>query len=397
MRGGPTSTVRELLVRLVSTDKVETSERPDNPFGVESAVDIELTASYHDLRLTEVEDGREQEFVALAAAHAFETYAPLDARSKDLQGLGDLYNATDLAMTFYTSCRVALWEGAADEDSVYEARMASLERFFRALMARNFVRWSASTLEQCLAQLFGQQHASAMGSPENYFANADPADQLSEEVTSNPILFDLFSRLTVDEPHDLTCDGNLRNAFQHAVTHIAFETINSSHKEPLESFGPDVPPISPETMTRIINRVVSRYAGKLWPAVDVTNPLPGWLGIALQEYIQALMEITAYRANTGETALWVFDNILRVNQEELQGRFASLEDATVEDDGGSADDGLECKMKYLAVFEICSTPFATEADLERHMIEMHEVGPEDARDYVREASITLRQRNSCKS
>jgi len=138
MRGGTTSTLRDLLIRLAGVERVEASEYSDNHLDAEPAVDVELTAAYHGLGLTEVEDGREQDFTALAASHAFETLAGV--RSEDLQGLGDSYDLDILATAFYTSYRVALWEGTADEDAVWEARMASLRRFFVALKARNYLR-----------------------------------------------------------------------------------------------------------------------------------------------------------------------------------------------------------------------------------------------------------------
>lgn len=242
-----------------------------------------------------------------------------------------------------------------------------------------------------------------MDFPEKYFSNAEPTETTEPtdgDAACNPILFDLFSRLYVAEPFDDTRDRDLRNAFQHAVTHIAFETINSSRKEPLMTFGPKVRQISSEIVTRIINRVVGRYGAKLWPRQAAMGPLPEWLITALEEYISALLGISAEREHAGESALRVFDNVLGVNQDELQGGFASVEndgDGDGDGDGGPADDGLECILKEIAAFDSCLTTFATAADLERHLIDVHEVDPEDARESARDASVELKKKLARKS
>lgn len=248
----------------------------------------------------------------------------------------------------------------------------------------------------CLGWLIGQQNANALNFPESYFSNAKPTG----DTACNPILFDHFSHLTVAEPFDDTRNRYLRNAFKHAVTQIAFKTINTSHREPLNSFGPGISQVSPEIITRIIDQVVERYAGKLWPGMVGMDPLPAWLIAALQEYIHALMEIPTDREGTIEPTLWFFDNLLVLNQDELQGGLANedisgglVEDAaSVEDDGDVADDGLECVWKEMASFESCSTSFATAADLERHMIETHGYDLAFAREVVQEATITRKNR-----
>ena len=98
----------------------------------------------------------------------------------------------------------------------------------------------------------------------------------------------------------------------------------------------------------------------------------------------------------------VFDNMLRLNQDDIQAGIKNFDIAgdppdgvaIVDDDvdGEPADDGLECPLMELGEFESCLTPFATGVDLEHHMIGMHDYSREGARDTVREAEIALRER-----
>ena len=97
----------------------------------------------------------------------------------------------------------------------------------------------------------------------------------------------------------------------------------------------------------------------------------------------ALLRIPAERAQNDQSTR-VLDNILGLNQEELQAGIA-----IADDDGDEEDDGLECVLRAV---ESCSTTFATGADLEHHLIDIHDFGIGDARDTVREAEIALRAR-----
>jgi hypothetical protein len=247
MRGGTTATPRELLIRLVGVKRVDGT-------WVDYHAEAELIDAYRDLRLTKVEDGRMQDFIDLAAAHAFEHYAAFVGESANLQGLGDAYDPEELAGTFYTFIRITLWDGVEDADHEYDARFAGLRRFFEALRARNYTRSSANTPTEYLARLVD--------------TSAVPVD----EPGPNPILSVLFANLDVSvyQPPDRL----MRDGFQHAVTHIAFETINDLAKKPHRFFGPDVPRATPEVVTRITNAVVHRYAARLWPQVVERDPLP---------------------------------------------------------------------------------------------------------------------------
>jgi hypothetical protein len=375
MRGGTTATPRELLIRLIGTET--------------DFVEARLIDAHRDLYLTEVEEGRLEDFADLAAAHALDTYAALDNESADLQGLGDLYDVRYLAEMFLTFFRIAFWDGTDDETNVRNVRVAALERFFLALGARNYKRKSASTPREGLVRLVGLQIAKAVGFEQDFSSDANPPRERRGSTGDaagpidapgyNSILSDLFTRLTVHVQHR---DRYLRDGFQHAVTHIAFEIINATRERPLTTFGPhhssqDLPNI----ITPITNGVVARYAVRLWPQVVGMSPPPGWLTTALREYISALIEIPAEKAQNGETALRVLDNILGLNQEELQAGLASAD-----------NDGLECALREMAAFDACSTPFAAGADLWRHMTEDHGFSEEDARDAMREAEIALRTR-----
>jgi hypothetical protein len=299
---------------------------------------------------------------------------------------------------FYTSFRITLWEGSEDADDVYHARIADLRRFFFALQARNYTRNRESTPRDCLVRLVGLQTANAIEFPE-----VDPNEgggSVPETTGSNPILSALFANLDVSKklPHDRP----MEDGFQHAVTNIAFQTINASRSkvERLHThFGPDAPWVSPEKITRIIHGVVNRYAIKLWPKVVGVDPLPYWLLMALQEYILALIQIPAVRApRDEEDTMRVCDNILGLNQSEIQAGHPTANNGEDCDDGGDeADDGLECPLKDLGTSESCSTPFATALDLGRHMVEMHEFIEEDARDVVWEAEMALKERESRRS
>lgn len=395
-RGGTTCTMEELLARLVPPQRVKDSEYPDNPVDTELSFNTE--SAYRDLDLTEVEDGHLQDFSDLAAAHVFETHAWLDDFSGDLQYDDELYDPQLLATEFYISYRTSLWVGTADDDTVWNTRISNLFRFFLALRTHDYARLTTSIPRECLVRLIGLQNLQVQ------------EDSNAADSASNPILSELFLRLEISEPENQPRDPYLRNAFQHAATHIAFQTINATRKTPLDSFGSKAPQPSVETTARIIGQVRERYAVRLWPQFAEMDFLPEWLTEALQNYIWALTEIPAHRATRdGEDTLKVLDNILGLNQDELQGGFASAEarddgdladdiaSVDEDDDGDLTGDGLECELKDCGFFESCVTPFATEADLGHHLIEMHGFGPEDAMSSVREAGIGLKMRFARKS
>jgi hypothetical protein len=356
VRGGTHATPRELLIRLVGVERVEGiwTDHPMNP------VETEVADAYRDLHLTRGGFGRLQEFIDLAASHAFEYYARLYDGSADLQGFGDIYDPRELAGTFLTSFRIALWEGIADDGIVFATRIASLDRFFLALWNRNYMRRDAGTSREILVRLVG--------------------------AAFNPILTPLFLRLDVSESEDEPRDSYLMNTFQNAVTHLAFEVINARRREPITSFGSNIGQIDSRVITRIITRLRKRYAAKLWPQFASSGALLDYVIAALEEYIMASLKIPAERAQNDQSTR-VLDNILGLNQEELQAGIA-----IADDDGDEEDDGLECELRHLRADESCSTTFATAADLEHHLIDFHDFGMGDARDAVREAEIALRTR-----
>ena len=398
IKGGTTATLEELLFRLVGEEIMEASNHPSghhvDPWNNElvDTVETELTEAHRDLGLTEADDGRVQDFIDLAAAYVFEFYGSLDSESADLQDLGDLYNPGPLAKDFYTTFRIALWEGSEEADYVYDTRMAGLRRFFFALQARNYMREGSVSLRNCLVRLVGLKVANTIKLP-----------GFAQETTgSNPVLSALFVKLDVSQ--DLPHDRPMLDAFQNAVTNIAFQAINRPRREkehPHTRFGPNAPFVSPTNITSIIHQVVDRYATRLWPEVVGVHPLPYNLLMALETYIYALIQVPAERApRDGEDTMRVFDNMLGLNQDDIQAGIKNFDIAgdppdgvaIVDDDvdGEPADDGLECPLMELGEFESCLTPFATGVDLGHHMIGMH--GYEDARDAVREAEIALRER-----
>ena len=262
IRGGTHATPRELLIRLVGVERVEGTwtDHPMNP------VETEVADAYRDLYLTRGGVGRLQEFIDLAAAHAFEHYVRLDHESADLQGFGDIYDPRDLAGTFLTSFRIALWEGIADDESVFATRIADLERFFVALWNRNHMRRDAGTSREILVRLIG---ADAIEMLPGYLSDATPnerrdstgntnAAERTDVAASNPILSPLFLRLDISESEDEPRDSYLTNTFQNVVTHLAFEVINARRREPLTSFGANIRQIDPRVITRIITRLRKR-------------------------------------------------------------------------------------------------------------------------------------------
>jgi hypothetical protein len=398
MRGGTTATLRELLVGLVGAERVEAGEYPpghhvdrwiDYPA---DPVEAELIKAHRELWLTEVSEGRVHDFVELAAAYAFDRYAPLDNESVDLQSLGDLYNPDELAGEFYTSFRIAFWEGTEDADNVYEARMACLYRFFLALQARNYSRSRVGASRDCLVRLVGLQRA-------NDFTDVTPNEgggSAGETTGSNPTLSVLFANLDISE--DLPRDRPMFDGFQHAVTNIAFQTINASRRRNDPShifFGPGAAWVSPDNITRIIRRVVDRYATKLWPQVVGVDSLPYWLPKALETYIVALFKVPAMMApRNGEDTLRVFDNILDLNQGDLEEGLPNSDNDKGDD--GADDDGLECVLKELGADDSCLTAFATAADLAEHLVLVHSMDPQGVRDDVQEAEVALRKRKDAR-
>jgi hypothetical protein len=194
IRGGTTATLEELLFRLVGEERMEASNNPSGHHVDPDTVEAELTEAHRDLGLIEVEDGRVQDFIDLAAAYVFEFYGSLDSESADLQDLGDLYNPGPLAKGFYTTFRIALWEGSEEADYVYDTQMAGLRRFFFALQARNYMREGSVSLRNCLVRLVGLKVANTIKLP-----------GFAQETTgSNPVLSALFVKLDVsqDLPHD---------------------------------------------------------------------------------------------------------------------------------------------------------------------------------------------------
>ena len=394
IRGGTTATLEELLFRLVGEERVEASSHPSghhvDPWNNDpvDTVETELTEAHRDLGLTEVDDGRVQDFIDLAAAYAFEFYGSLDSESADLQDLGDLYDPGPLAEDFYTTFRIVLWEGSEEADHVYDTRMAGLRRFFFALQARNYMREGSVSLRNCLVRLVGLKVANTIKLP-----------GFAQETTgSNPILSALFVKLDVSQ--DLPHDRPMLDAFQNAVTNIAFQAINDPRREnkrPHTRFGPNAPYVSPEKITSIIHQVVDRYATKLWPEVVGVHPLPYNLLMALEAYIYALIQIPAERApRDGEDTMRVFDNMLGLDQDKHQAGFPG----PIDDEGDEADDevddevndGLECPLKELATSRSCWTPFLSGVELGHHLIEVHDFIGEDARDAVREAEIARKER-----
>jgi hypothetical protein len=117
-----------------------------------------------------------------------------------------------------------------------------------------------------------------------------------------------------------------------------------------------------------------------------------------------LMEIPAERAQSGDSALQVFDTILCLNQDEVQAGLANVsigggpsdDSASVHDEGDEVDDGLECFLKKLGA-ESCRVPFANAVDLAKHLVLVHEMDPRIVRDNVQEAEIALRARLARKS
>jgi hypothetical protein len=400
MRGGSTATLRELLVGLVGEESVAAGENPPDHHvhrWVDQWIDYpsdpaetELIRAHRELWLTEVHEGRVVDFVDFAAAWAFERYVPLDNESADLQGLGDLYGAEELAGEFYTSFRIALWDGVNDTDDVYDARMGCLRRFFSALQAKNYPRNRVGASRDCLVRLVGLEMVNFIEHPEGHFTDVDP----NETTGSNPILSVLFANLDISQ--DLPRDRPMLDGFQHAVTNIAFQTINASRRGNESShalFGPDAH-VSPDNITRIIGGVLDRYATKLWPQVVGVSSLPYWLPKALEAYILALIKVPAMKApRDGEDTLRVFDNILGLNQGDLEEGLPNLD--TEKGDEGE-DDGLECVLKELGADESCSKSFATVADLASHLVEVHDMDPQGVRDDVQEAEVALRKRRGAR-
>jgi hypothetical protein len=388
IRGGTNATPRELLIRLVGAERVESVW---NDHAV-SRVEAELIDAHRNLDLTEVDEGRVEDFADLAAAYAFETYTRLNNKSADLQGLRDLYDPQELATSFYFFVRVALWDRTVDESDVYDTRIARLERFFHALRDRNYARHSARTPSESLVRLVGLQMVTSpdevvsdASANEHRDSDGDNTGVPIDETGSNIFLSEIFTLLDV---RVLPRDRSLRDAFQHAVTHIAFETINATRTRPLTSFGPDVfQGGAPNVFIHIINRVVSRYAGRLWPHVEGMSQYPNRLLTPLRVYISALIGFPAERAQNDETALRVFDTLMGLTQEESQAGLAPMDN-----DDDEEDDGLECELKEVGVFDSCLIPFATGPVLHRHMIERHDYSEENARDIVREAEVALKRR-----
>ena len=394
-RGGTTTTLGDLLVRLVGAERVERAEgtwiaHPVDP------VETELANAHRDLHLTRVGVGRAQDFIDLAAALAFEYYTALINDNADLQSFGDVYDPRELAGNFLTSFRIALWEGIADDEIMYANRIASLDRFFLALWNRNYMRSDVGASREILVRLVGED---ALEIPPGYLSETTPnerrdstgdtnAAEGTDFAASNPILSPLFLRLDISESEDQPRDSYLRNAFQHAVAHIAFEVVNARRRDRLASFGAHIGQIAPNFITRITRRVRERYGARLWPQFASRSALPDYVIAALREYILALMRIPAGRAQNDQSALRVLDNILGLNQEGLQAGIA-----VVSDDGDEVDDGLECVLKGLDdAHESCLTSFATAADLANHLVVVHDTDPQSVRDDVQEAEIELKQR-----
>ena len=263
---------------------------------------IALERAYNALGLPIEDDigGETKNYmVELAVQFIFRTLPWLNYIRGDLETLGHLYDDSDLAEKFYIKYGVAIWGfSSGGSRELHDQRLTRLDTFFAALRTQETTRDDAEALgDRPLEKLVQLRRAAA--------AASRPAPKETHLFSSLP---ELYAALEIQ-----TADNWVNSTFPYAVAEMLLQALSCVRNPAVTSFPCSLP--SGLLIEGVIDRIMSRYARKLWPE---NTARPDAITFILHKYILALMNSNMTSNNIGENAVQMLDSFLGVEDADVE-------------------------------------------------------------------------------
>lgn len=351
----------------IPSTPLPTNQVPGHEGRIQTATEdraVALTRAFEALELPIVHTGAgaaQKLMVQVALQCTFRSEEWLNDFPKDLLELWTIYDERipTIASEFYIEYGAAIWgPGAGKDEQIDDQRIADLRKFLFVLSEQDATRdKTGDDPTEAVKQLARLRRATVPTfSPED----ADPDDP-------NATLAGLYSTLEIQ-----VSDIWIYNGLGGAVAQMAFKELDRVHDN-FKGF-PCRRPTS-KLIDRVVQRILNRYARKLWPK-SIAQPEDA--GVILHHYIATLTKVDFSRERVGNDAVRMLDGLLELDDGDAE------EESHREHPAFAPRTGLECTLAHLAEYESCKLIFASTADVAVHLMAVHDFDQQTADDVVAE-------------